>query len=72
LTGSRAGEGVVVAEDWTVLLPHAAKARLRNTRMLNVATKREGGFLMIVSPQVPSKSSYKTLRRMRKKVLHIG
>jgi hypothetical protein len=33
-----------------VLLPHAAKVRLRNTRRLSVETKKDVGFLMRVSP----------------------
>src|SRR5258708_1192984 len=50
LTGSRAGEGAGAAEDWTVLLPHAAKVRPRNTRMLTVETKKDVGCLMRVFP----------------------
>jgi len=49
LTGSRAREGGVATEESTVLLPHAAKVRLRNKRRLSVETKKDIGFLMRVS-----------------------
>jgi len=50
LTGSLASEGRVPVEESTVLLPHPAKVRLRNKKMLIVETKKDVGFLIIISP----------------------
>jgi hypothetical protein len=50
LTGSRESEGEGATEESMVLLPHAAKVRLRNKRRLSVETKKDVGFLMRVSP----------------------
>jgi hypothetical protein len=40
LTGGRSGTGARPAEDGSVLLPQATRVRLRNTRRLNMKTKR--------------------------------
>jgi hypothetical protein len=45
----------------TLLLPHAAKVRLRNTSILNVETKKDVGFLMSVFPADKSNCLYDLL-----------
>src|SRR5215467_3053040 len=50
LTGLPASAGGVPVEESTVFLPQLAQVRLRNRKIPIVETKKEGGFLIIISP----------------------
>src|SRR6266567_858537 len=50
LIGEQLACAACVVVKGTLLPPHAAQVRQRPTRRLTVQTKKEGGFLMMISP----------------------